>query len=233
MLASMPSRRSIRWVACLVAGFGAACGDDDGAKPAPVAIETAAAPAAAPPTATAPVAATAYPDSTDGLIALGTDLAAAARGKDEQALARLLESLRLRDPEAWFDATFGKTLGAALATEYRPTREEIGQLATVIERLHQDGLVRLTAERFVAADDPASVGYQSAALAKMARPTPLYSLRLASADGARVFHLWSFVHHGGTFRYVGKMRRTVDSPAGGDRDPLELRLRDRASAASR
>jgi hypothetical protein len=42
-----------------------------------------------------------------------------------------------------------------------------------------------------------------------------------------VFHVWSFVHHEGTFRFVGKLQRVADRPpAPGKRDPLEFRQSD-------
>jgi hypothetical protein len=191
---------------------------------------TAGAAAAAPPGAT-PAASpgrrtTSYPESSEGLGLLSRDLLAGARGRDDATLARLLESLRLPDPATWFETTFGKVLARDLLAEYRPVRDEIGQLAVVLDRLASNGQTRLTMERFDQADQPASVGYQSAALAKMVRRTPLYSVRFASPDGKKLYHLWSFVYQAGTFRYVGKMKRIIETPIAGDRDLLELRLSD-------
>jgi hypothetical protein len=47
-----------------------------------------------------------------------------------------------------------------------------------------------------------------------------------SEDGKRKFHLWSFVHHEGSFRYVGKLRGVAKERTLGDRDLNEYRLAD-------
>jgi hypothetical protein len=232
----LPGMRSSLVALALIASACGNSGDPGSASetaaptPSPVAPTAApgapGGPAATTPTVRPAAPAVSYPDSTDGLSALANDLVAAARDKDDRRLALLLESLRLRQPDEWFEATFGKTLGRELAAEYRPLREEIGHLTPVLERLIADRQTQVAVERFVRPDEKASVGYQSAALAKMAKKSALYSLRFTRADRKKVFHVWSFVHQDGSFRYVGKMKRAVETPPAGDRDALELRLAD-------
>jgi hypothetical protein len=126
---------------------------------------------------------------------------------------------------------FGPELGPTLLAEQEPQRTGIGWLARHIKGRIESGLVSIRAERFDAPDEPEAVGYQSAALRRMARRVPLYSVRFATPDGKKTWHVWSFVHHQGTFRYVGKMRRVADgSPPAHGRDPLEFRLSDAARA---
>jgi hypothetical protein len=218
-------------VAFVVAGCGEH-GDGSAESVGGVAVNPPPPVGSPPPVAPAPVAASAspsssaangYPDSTAGLGRLAADLVTAAREKSPR-LPILLESLRLRSPDAWFEGVFGRAKGAELADDYRRVYDEIGQLGGVLERLVADHQTIVTIERFDRAETPESVGYQSAALAKMADPRPLYSLRFASADRARVFHLWSFVYQDGSFRYVGKMKKSVDGSTGGADDLLELRL---------
>lgn len=210
---------------------GAPTGPTRNKPPVPAATAS----AAPTPTATPLVgsAITAYPESPEGLGNLASDLLASAHAGDEKTLIRLLDSLKLRDPETWFRDTFGRALGQELWAEYRPLHDNIGQLAGVLSGLAAGGQTKLTIERYDKADLPDSVGYQSAALAKMDRPTPLYSVRFGSPDGKKLFHLWSFVFQDGTFRYVGKMRKIIETPAAtapGAIDTLELRLREAEKA---
>lgn len=89
------------------------------------------------------------------------------------------------------------------------------------------GRTAVHAERFADAEQPGAVGYQCLALASMKKRVPLYSVRLTLPDGKRPWHLWSFVHHAGTFRYVGKLRGVEKRPPPADgRDPLEYRPSD-------
>lgn len=222
-------------VLAVMVGFLAACGGDEDAPAAPSRATPAA--GAAPPPVVMPVEPT-YPDTTQGLEELMTALVKAIRDGDEAERTRLLQSLQLPEADAWFREVFGPGLGPVLLAEQGPQRAGIGWLGSHIKGRIDTGLTAIQAERFGAPNQPASVGYQSEALARMQQRVPLYSVRFASPDGRRTWHVWSFVHHRGTFRYVGKMRRVADRPPPADgRDPLEYRLRDaakvRAAAGAR
>ena len=170
-----------------------------------------------------------YPDSVQGLENLMTALVRALQDDDATEKSRLLLSLQLPEPGAWFAEIFGPELGPRLLAEHQPQRGGIGWLASHIKGRIDTGLVVIHAERFEAPNQQASVGYQSAALARMKQRVPLYSVRFATPDGKKTWHVWSFVHHQGTFRYVGKMRKVEDRAAPEDgRDPLEYRLSDSA-----
>jgi hypothetical protein len=168
-----------------------------------------------------------YPDSVQGLENLMAALVKAIKEDNATEKARILLSLQLPDPRAWFEGVFGAEFAPRLLNEHERTRSGIGWLGKHIEARIGSGLVAIQAERFDAPEQTASAGYQSAALARMKQRVPLYSVRFASADGNRSWHLWSFVHHQGTFRYVGKLRKASDTePPAKGRDPLEVRMSD-------
>lgn len=219
-------RAAIAAVLAVMVGFLACCGDD--ASPAAPSVSVTPPPGAAPAPVVMPVEPS-YPDTTQGLEGLMTALVKAIQDGDAAEKARLLQSLQLPAANAWFREVFGPSLGPELLAEQDPQRAGIGWLASHIKGRIDTGLTAIHAERFDAPSQPASVGYQSEALARMQQRVPLYSVRFASPDGKRIWHVWSFVHHRATFRYVGKMRRVANRPPPVDgRDPLEYRLSDAA-----
>ncbi len=167
-----------------------------------------------------------YDGTISGLERLMRDLRVALTSNDESTSAVLIASLRLPEYEAWMLRVFGNELGRALSDEYRPQSEEIGLLAEVLTEQYGKGLVDAEAYRFVTSEVLTSTGYQSAALKQMTETVPLYSVRLYSEDRKRSFHLWSFVHEAGSFRYVGKLRAVAPKRASGGRDLNEYRLED-------
>jgi hypothetical protein len=203
----------------------AACGDDSPAA-SPAAAAGGEAGAAAPVVLPAePI----YPDSVQGIENLMAALVKALQDDDATEKSRLLLSLQLPDSRSWFEEAFGAELAPRLIAEHERTRGGIGWLASHIKGRIDTGLTEIHAERFEAPNQSASVGYQSAALARMRQRVPLYSVRFESPDGKKTWHVWSFVHHQGTFRYVGKMRKIEDrDPPGEGRDLLEYRLSDAA-----
>jgi len=154
------------------------------------------------------------------------DLRVAISGKDEERVGVLIASLRLPDHEAWMKQVFGNELGRVLSEEYRPQSEEIGLLADVLAEQYEMGMVEVEGSRFLTADVPTSTGYQSAAIKQMNTTVPLYSARLYNEQRDRTFHLWSFVHEGGSFRYIGKLKSVTSQRASGGRDLNEYRLLD-------
>jgi hypothetical protein len=170
-----------------------------------------------------------YPDSVQGLENLMTALVKAIGEDNATERARLLLSLQLPDPRAWFEEVFGAEFAPRLLNEHERTRSGIGWLGNHIKERIGGGPVTIQAEHFDAPEQTASAGYQSAALARMVQRVPLYSVRFASTGGDESWHVWSFVHHQGTFRYVGKMRKASDrEPPARGRDPLEYRMSDAA-----
>ena len=175
-----------------------------------------------------------YPETVLGLESLIKALVLAIQSDDAREKARLLASLRLPDPEAWFTTHFDRRTSRRLLDEYRPIHDGIGYLGNALKGPVAAGQTTVRAEEFAAPDQEGATGYQRAALEAMVKPARLYSVRLATADGKKVFHLWSFVHHEGTFRFVGKLRGASDKggkKTAGGRDPLEYRESDRERVA--
>jgi hypothetical protein len=135
-------------------------------------------------------------------------------------MERLLAGLRLPDFENWFKSQFGADAGQRAAEEYKPFHDDIGFLGEVLATLAKDKDV-VEVARVEHGNDADGVGYQKLALKAMAKKTPLYSVRFRGAKDKGAYHLWSFVYAGGSFRYVGKMRRAVTSGDLPDNDPGE------------
>ncbi len=198
----------------------AACGDDDpgraNSKPRPLGEVEA--------------GTSRYPESKAGLSTLFEDLVAAIGRGDDAQVDGTVRGFVLVDPDAWFAKTFGADAGKALAGDYRVAAAAIDQLTGLLRELVRDGQTEVVVERFDSANDPAAVGYQALALAKMERPVALYSVRLRAPGQRRGFHLWSFVYQDGGFRWIGKLKALADGapPVGDDEvDPLERRQRNR------
>jgi len=213
------SLHGARWIAAIFALSCSACGGDDApSKPK--------ADARAAPDATAKVAEPGYPNNAAGLTALLTDLLAARQAGEKDRTYSLTESLRLRDYETWFNARFGAELGARLTADYKIQFDDILGLADAIESLRDDGRPELSVERFEGSEDTKAVGYQVAALKAMKQPVALYSVRLRAAGKKKTFHIWSFVHDGKSFRYVGKMKPVAKAEITKAGDILEFRVAD-------
>jgi hypothetical protein len=165
----------------------------------------------------APAPPRSYPDGEAGLKSLATDLPGAPE---------LGDSLVLPDPLAFFSAHFPLEVAARLADEYKA---QPPGLAAFLATQKKQGRTELRVEKFERADDPDAVGYQEHALAAMTAPIPLYSLRLRAPGQRNGRHLYSFVHDGGQWRYLGPMKQVK---AGLAEDPkldavAGLRAKDR------
>jgi hypothetical protein len=167
-----------------------------------------------------------YAESNDGLERLMKDLKTAILADDEAEIALLLASLRLEDDKSFLQKTFGKALGATLSAEYKPLREEIGDLAKHLKRKYEDGLSNIETFSFAGQNMQTATGYQNAALEKMQVKRTLYSVRLLNSDKKKSFHLWSFVHFEGSFRYVGKLSAVASKQTNNGLDLNELRKED-------
>ncbi len=171
-----------------------------------------------------------YAETTAGLKQMFEDMAAAASGGNRAKAEVLARSLELPDPVVWFGAVFGEDPGKELSDEYETLRGNFAQIVDLLLELREGGQTVFSVERFDRAGDKAASMYQSRALSRMVKSTPLYSVRVASEDGGKVFHLWSFVYHDGRFRWIGKAKALVGgskaSVEDGQPDVKEYRVRD-------
>lgn len=180
-------------------------------------------------------AAPTYGASVGGLQELMSALVDAIQEDNAGEKARLLASMRLPDAKAWFAKHFQAKAAGRLLTEYEPQSEGIGHMLSALQTPIGQGRSTITAEVFEAPDQGGATGYQQLALRSMKLRVPLYSVRFSTPDRKDNFHLWSFVHDDGTFRYVGKMKAISTSPAPAEGpDPLDFRSidRDRFAPAS-
>ena len=206
-----------------------ACSSNEGGDKPPVADAAPTEPASDAATIPEP----AYEANGAGLKQLLTDVLEARGAKQDDRTYVLTESLRLRDYESWFKERFGPKRGPELAADYKIQFDDIEQLAVTLEKLRGNGRTQISVEKFEGPEDSAATGYQVAALRAMKPPVPLYSVRLKNADGKKSFHIWSFVHDGKSFRYVGKMKPIARPKLTDKGDLLEYRVADAKLLAER
>lgn len=154
-----------------------------------------------------------YPDTADGFDQFAHDLVATVQNSREDEFAAIAATVALPHPEAWFRTAFGDDAAPRLVTEYEQgPGPDFGkawdELRTVV--VHESRSL-VTTSRHLDPDDELATGYQVTALRKMRAPIALYRLRMSRADGTGIYALWSWVHVGGRFRLVGKMKQ-VDPP---------------------
>lgn len=167
-----------------------------------------------------------YPANAAGLKALLTELLEARKAGDADKSYVLTESLRLRDYETWFTERFGAKRGPELAADYKKQFDDIQLLADTVQSLRDNGRTEINVEHFEGPEDSRATGYQVRALRAMQPPVPLYSVRLVDDKGKNSFHIWSFVHDGKSFRYVGKMKPIARPEMTKKGDLLEYREAD-------
>lgn len=116
------------------------------------------------------------------------------------------QTLVLPEPKKWFGETFGAEKASDLSNEYNGVLKKAGGadgLAQFIGK--QVGLGKTDITVFLV-DKRTRKGGQRLAQESALRPLPLYSVRFKRPGATHGMTLWSFVHDGEAFRFVGKMR---------------------------
>lgn len=149
----------------------------------------------------------AVPDTMEAFHARMEQLLAACRDADSAKGEADARELLLPDPRAWFAHAFDKDHPQldALVKEYEAKADQLPTLPVAIRDLATAGQDQVLTERFVDPNDELATGYQAIALRKVTKPIGLYSLRLLKPDADSGWHLWSFAHVDGRFRFVGQM----------------------------
>ena len=149
----------------------------------------------------------AVPDTMEAFHARMEQLLAACRGGDAAKAEADARDLLLPDPRAWFAHAFGAEHPGldALVREYEAKSAQLPSLPEAIRARAAAGQTEVLTERFVDPDDALATGFQAVVLRKVTKPIGLYSLRLLKPDAETGWHLWSFVHADGRFRFVGQM----------------------------
>lgn len=148
-----------------------------------------------------------YPDSTDGLKKLISDILAASKAGDKEKVSTLVKSLMLTNHEAWFKQTFGDDKGAKLSADYGKFLGDFEPSASeLFAKMVEKGQTNIQVDRFAKAGDPKAVGLQEDALKAMKSAVPLYSVRLLEPGKDTGMHLYSFVYVDGAFRFISKLK---------------------------
>lgn len=193
------TRGPMLWSGLLLA---LACGKEDGGAPAaggeppPAGGETAPAPAVK--------SGGPYPDTAQGLEQLVRDAVAAAAdpAKDRE----MSESLRLPDSQAWFTSVFGDEVGKLAEAEYQVLVGRGGRITSVIARTVGGGASVIKVSKSESSDAPDAARDERKALMAMKKKVPLYRVELLRPGEDLGTSVHSFVHVGGTFRFVGRIR---------------------------
>jgi len=149
-----------------------------------------------------------YPENSEGLKQLFADLLAASQERQGQKVYALMRSLLLPDANKWFTDTFGEDVGSPLAEEYTREMEKFPAAMTgLFLRLTNPKDLKITVTAVEQSDDPNARIHQRFALAAMANPVPLYTVKLQKENSSSHITLWSIVYVDGGFRLTGKMER--------------------------
>ncbi len=168
------------------------------------------------------------PATTEALTVLFRTMLEDVRSGNDKRVGEALTSMTIGDPAAFFAEHFPEEVAKQLAADYPAKAEHLPELGAVLRSQLDKGRDQIVVEKFDNPDDGKAVGYQSAALKAMTTKTTLYSVRLRPKNREQGFHLWSFVHDGSRFRWVGKLRAIL--PTSDSRQDRLLQLRvDRAA----
>lgn len=149
-----------------------------------------------------------YPETSEGLKQLFSDLLTAAQERQGQKVYAIMRSLLLPDADKWFTDTFGEDVGSPLAQEYTREMEKFPAAMTgLFLRLTNPKDLKITVTAVEQSDDPNAKIHQRFALAAMANPVPLYTVKLQKENSSSHITLWSIVYVDGGFRLAGKMER--------------------------
>ncbi len=165
------------------------------------------------------------PATIEGLKQQLTELATALDRGEELSISAHSAALVLPDAQVWFRERFSARTSRRVWNNYEKIANNMGQVSELIAKLRADGLGEPIVARYQKVDDLDAVVYQTKALKAMKITDPLYSVRYTSPD-KQVFHLWSFVHVGGNFRYIGKMSEISKARKVGTYDLNEYRATD-------
>ncbi len=170
----------------------------------------------------------AYPDSTDGLVKLMTDMAAAK--ENDRKFTSYTNALILPAHDAWFKKAFGDSYHAVNASDEYAQSLLVWTtpLKMFFEEVAQKGRTEIRAVRIADTADENANTYQRLTLMRMSSnkfAIPLYTAEFVKPGSESGSTLWSFAYVDGQFRFLGKIRSMVPER---ERTPLkELSLKDK------
>lgn len=160
-----------------------------------------------------------YEDTAASFEQFARDLVTTIKEDDRDAYDALTKDFALPDAKAWFEKTFGPEAGARLHAEYEamPMKDWSKGWPELRKMIVDQQRGTLATSRHTSAEDDMATGHQANALRAMKQPVALYRIQLTRADGEKSFTLWSFVHEGGTFRFIGKTKQAKPVEPGADK----------------
>jgi len=160
-----------------------------------------------------------YPDSTDGLKALASDI---VNGSDDEAAA-IAATLKPGNPDELYAKFFDADLAVALAAEIKPMLPKFDSLGKALKGNNARGRTEIIVEAFTDPKDDNMNAYQQAALEAMKNKVTLYSVRMVEPGKDSGNHLWSFAHVDGKFVFLGKMKAAAGAKGFGPMGELRVK----------
>lgn len=161
-----------------------------------------------------------YQDTPESFEQFAQHLIDVVKDDDRDGFDAIAKQVILPDAKAWFERTFGPEAGARLFAEYdaSPMKDWTRGWSELRKMVVDQQRDVVTVSRHTSPEDDMATGHQANALRAMKQPVALYRIQLTRADGEKSFTLWSFVHEGGTFRFIGKTKQSkAPEPGSADR----------------
>lgn len=166
---------------------------------------------------------TTSPDREGLRVTIETIIKLNAEGKTGPAIA-LAKQLELKDPQAFFSDYYDAKTAKRLTDEYNSKPIKLYALPNALAlqgKTH--GRKTILTDVHTQPKDPSSTLLQHLAIYKAKKPIKLYTLRLVQEKAQTGFALWSFIHDGSGFKYLGKMRHIETYPP---TDKTQIATRD-------
>jgi len=173
-----------------------------------------------------------YPDTQDGLEHFAKDLLKAHKpGNQPDEVQRLVLSLALPNPRAWFSMVFGEHAYEPLAQAYARNQTSLLQeVDAAVVTAARDGYSEIRAKKYEKSCDDSAGELTFPLLMARITPVPLYELRMINASSFRRISI--FAHVDGTFRYVGPLNIPNEfAPAKDAKPPARIQVKGDVQAA--
>jgi TonB family protein len=161
-----------------------------------------------------------YPDTQDGLEHFAKDLLKAHKqGNQPDEVRRLVQSLALPNPRAWFSMAFGEHAYEPLVEVYSRNQDSLLQeVDAAVVASARDGLSEVRVKKYEKSCDDMAGELTFPLLMARIVPVALYELRMMGASSFRRISIFAYVD--GAFRYVGPLNIPDEFPPAKGAKPL-------------
>src|SRR5712664_1751616 len=173
-----------------------------------------------------------YPDTQDGLEHFAKDLLKAHKpGNQPDEVQKLVQSLALPNPRAWFSKVFGEHAYEPLAQAYSRNQASLLQeVDAAVVTAARDGYSEIRAKKYEKSCDDSAGELTFPLLMARITPVPLYELRMINTSSFRRISI--FAHVDGTFRYVGPLNIPNEfAPAKDAKPPARIEVKGDVQAS--